>query len=492
MHNDQIESNTVDKALEEGESFADMFEKSMSYTGRLEPGQKVKARVISISGDLVYIDLGGKSEGVIALSEFNDEKGKLVVHEGDEVEAFFIGVQDGLRKLTTLVRGYSSVQLNDMQAAHAAGLPVNGEVKREVKGGFEIAVGGVRCFCPLSQIDLSRGREGGVYLGQTFPFKIIEFKEEGRNIVVSRRVLLEQEKQAKIDKLREALEVGMDITVKVSSIQKFGAFVDLGGIDGLIPVSELSWDRIDKTGDVLSAGQEVTARIISLDWDARRLTLSIKAMQPDPWSGLADKYTEGSKISGTIVRLAPFGAFVNVEPGIDGLVHISNLGAGRRINHPKEVVNVGQAVEVYVLSVDKDNRKLSLSMQPKREPEKVVYPAVGTLVSGVVEKVMPFGLFLKIEGNVTGLVPNSEMATPAGSDHSRMFPAGTEMQAVVLDVDVDRGRVSLSRKEVLAKKEQDEFKEYKDSVKNDEKPSNGLGSLGELLKAKMEEKKLLS
>ena len=192
------------------------------------------------------------------------------------------------------------------------------------------------------------------------------------------------------------------------------------------------------------------------------------------------------------MRLAPFGAFVNVEPGIDGLVHISNLGAGRRINHPKEVVNVGQAVEVYVLSVDKDNRKLSLSMQPKREPEKVVYPAVGTLVSGVVEKVMPFGLFLKIEGNVTGLVPNSEMATPAGSDHSRMFPAGTEMQAVVLDVDVDRGRVSLSRKEVLAKKEQDEFKEYKDSVKNDEKPSNGLGSLGELLKAKMEEKKLLS
>lgn len=473
------------------ESFAEMLEKSIGVVGRLEQGQKVKSRIIGVSGDLVYIDLGGKSDGVIAASEFMDENGSLRVREGDEVEAFFVSVQDGMRKMTTLIRGTSSVQLNTIRDAYASGGPVDGEVKREVKGGFEISAGGVKCFCPFSQIDLRGGREGGVYLGQTFPFKVLEYKSEGRNIVVSRRALLEEERQAKIEKLKETLEAGKEIDTIVSSIQKFGAFVDLGGIDGLIPTSEISWDRIDRPGDVLTAGQEVRAKIISLDWDRNRLTLSIKAMKPDPWLAVADKYAAGGKVAGTIVRLVPFGVFVNLEPGIDGLIHISNLGAGRRINHPKEVAGVGQAVEAYVLEVDAQNRKLSLSMQPKREPEKIVYPSAGELVQGTVEKVMPFGVFLKISENVTGLIPNSEMGTPPGSDHSRMFPAGMEMQVVVLEVDAGKGRVSLSRKEVFSKAEQDELKQYKESVRKEEKPSNGLGTLGEILKAKMEEKKLL-
>lgn len=472
------------------ESFATLFAKSSGLSERLTPGQKVRAKVVSISGDLVYIDLGGKSEGTIALSEFLDENGKAGIHEGDEIDAFFVTVQDGIRKLTTLVRGYSPATLGAIRDAFEAGMPVNGEVKREVKGGFEISAGGVRCFCPFSQIDLKGGREGGVYLGLTFPFKVLEYGEAGRNVVVSRRALLEEEKKAKINELRSTISVGAEVAVTVRSVQKFGAFVDLGGIEGLIPASEISWDRAGRPADLLSPGQEVTAKIISLDWDSNRLTLSMKAMQPDPWASLEDKYPVDSRVSGTIVRLAPFGAFVRLEPGIDGLIHISNLGAGRRINHPKEVVETGQTVEVYVLSVDRENRKLSLSLQPKPKPIKIDLPEVGELVDGTVEKVMPYGIFMKIKEGLTGLIPNVEAGTQAGADHKRMFTPGMGLKAIVTEVDTASNKVRLSRKAVLEKETQKEYREYVDSVKQAEGPSGGLGSLGELLRAKMEEKKI--
>jgi len=210
-------------------------------------------------------------------------------------------------------------------------------------------------------------------------------------------------------------------------------------------------------------------------------------MQPDPWTAVAEKYPVDSKVEGSIVRLSPFGAFVRLEPGIDGLIHISNLGAGRRINHPKEVVEAGQRVEVYVLSVDPQNRKLSLSMQPKVEPVKIVLPSPGEILDGTVEKVMPFGVFLKTAGGITGLIPNAEMGTPPGTDHRRMFPPGTEMQAVVLEAD-SANKVRLSRKAVLEKAAQDEFTQYQESAKTSSESSGSLGSLGDVLKAKLKEK----
>jgi len=482
--------NIKAESVEQGESFAKLLEKNGTNSARLAPGQKVKARVVSISGDFVYIDIGGKSEGVIDLEEFREKDGSLRIQEGQDIEAFFLSVQNGIRQLTTLVNGYSAMELKSIEAACEAGLPVNGEVKREVKGGFEVSVGGVRCFCPHSQIDLKGGREGGIYLGQTFPFKVLEYEEEGRNIILSRRALLEQEKQAGIERLKETLKEGAEITGRVSSLQKFGAFVDLGGMEGLIPLSEVSWTRVEKLEDVLAIGQEVTVKIISLNWDSNRLTLSLKALQPDPWSLVQEKYPVDGVVTGKIVRLAPFGAFVNLEPGIDGLVHISNLGAGRRINHPKEVVEVGQIVEVYVLSVDAENRKISISMQPKVEPKVIVLPQVGELIDGVVDKVMPYGIFLRMSNGINGLVPNSEMGTPTGSDHKRMFPPGTEMQVVVVDVDAGSNKVRLSRKAVTENAAKEEYDEYRSSVKQAEGQSGGLGSLGDILKAKLEEKNL--
>jgi small subunit ribosomal protein S1 len=493
MNSDEIEKNSPDAGEAEvkgteKEDFAAMLEKS-GMGERLSPGQKVRAKVVSVSGDLVYIDIGGKSEGAVDLAEFIDKDGVCKVREGDEIEAFFVTVHDGLMKMTTLVRGYSAATLSAVKDAHEAGIPVNGEVKQEVKGGFEVSVGGVRCFCPFSQIDLKAVRESGAYVGQTFPFRVLEYGEDGKNVVLSRRVLLEQEKQARVEELKKSLAVGMNVPAVVKSIQGFGAFVDLGGVEGLIPASEISWDRSVNPGDALSIGQNVTAKVISLEWDRDRLALSLKAMQPDPWTTASEKYQVGARVSGSIVRLTTFGAFVRLEAGVDGLIHISNLGAGRRINHPKEVVEVGQWVEAYVLSVDPQGRRISLSMQPKVEPAKIVLPSVGEVLDGTVEKVMPFGVFLKLNSGVSGLIPNTEMGTAPNSDHKRMFSPGTEMRAVVIDVDTAGNKVRLSRKAALEKAARDEFNQYKESLKTSSESSGGLGSFGELLKAKLEEKK---
>lgn len=472
---------------DQGENFASLLEQSGGMPERLVPGQKVRSRVVSVSGDLVYIDLGGKSEGVIDLDEFRDKQGTVKVNEGDNVDAFFVAMQDGVRKLTTLINGYSAVSLRAIHDAKEAGIPVNGFVKREVKGGFEILTGDVRCFCPFSQIDLKTNRETGAYVGQTFPFMVLEYEEDGRNIVLSRRFLLEQEKEAKLERLKKSLEVDMTVTARVSSVQRFGAFVDLGGVEGLIPASEISWSKAENPADVLSVGQEVTAKIISLDWESNRFSLSMKALHPDPWEAVEQRYPVGSRINGKIVRLMQFGVFVTVEPGVDGLVHISNLGTGRRINHPKEVVEVGQQVEAYVFSVDAAQRKISLSLQPRTEPKKIILPEVGEFFEGVVDKVMPFGVFVKNTSGLTGLIPNSEMATPAGTDHRRAFPAGTELKAIVIEVDTEKAKVRLSRKAVMEKEAQDEYKEYISVSGQKQGQSGGLGSLGEILQAKLEE-----
>jgi len=484
-----VSSCDVENTAEHEESFAALLEKSKDVPERLQPGQKIKSRIISISDDLAYIDLGSKSEGVIDVSELVDNKGDLTVKEGDEIEASFVSVQNGMKKMTTLIHGYSPVQLIKIRSAYESGLPLRCEIKREVRGGFEVAAGGVRCFCPFSQIDLKGGREGGVYLGQTFSFKVLEYKDEGGlNIVVSRRALLEEEKQERIRRLKETLKVGADVTAQINSLHKFGVFVDLGGIDGFIPVSEISWERIVSPEQVLSLGEKVNARVLSLDWDKNRITLSIKATQPDPWLNISGKYPSDSRVNGKIVRLVSFGAFVKLEPGVEGLLHISNMETGRRIHHPKEVVETGQLIETYVLSVDAGRRKISLSLQPKPKPKKIDLPAVGEQVEGIIEKIMPFGIFVKMKNGLTGLIQNHELGTSRGTDLDKMFPVGTNIELVVADVDTVHRKIKLSRKGLMEKKEQEELNRYKNEMKEQENSSGSFGIFGKLLKAKMEEK----
>lgn len=467
------------------ESFAELFTRESKLPGRLEPGQKVKTRVISVVNDAVYVDLGGKSEGVIDLAELLADDGTNAVKPGDEIEAFFVSVQHGVRKLTTKVRGYSTLTLAEIRDAHSAGLPVSGKVKSEVKGGFEVAVGGVRCFCPLSQIDLKGSRDGGTHVGQTYPFKVLEYEEDGKNIILSRRALLEEAREAEIERLKADLTVGTELTGTVRSVQSFGAFVDLGVVDGLVPISEMSWGRTEKPEELLSPGQEVQVKIIGIDWAKERLTLSIKALQADPWETVGERYQVDNQVRGAVVRLAQFGAFVNLEPGIDGLIHISALGGGRRIRHPKDVVEVGQWVEAYVTAVDAASKRISLSLQPRVAKEALILPEPGDVLEGVVDRVMSFGIFIKLESGLTGLLPNPEIGTPRGTNHSRMFPEGTKMQVLVKTVDKEKGRISLSRVGLEEKVADEEFKQYQDSVKSQERASGSLGSLGDLLRAKL-------
>jgi small subunit ribosomal protein S1 len=284
---------------------------------------------------------------------------------------------------------------------------------------------------------------------------------------------------------KESLAPGMDITGKVKSIQKFGVFVDIGGIDGLIPLSEISWSKGEKPADLFTVGDEVTVRIINIEWERERVTLSLKAILPDPFLSVLEKYPPESIVRGMVVRLETFGAFVNLEPGVDGLIPISKLGAGRRIKHPKEVLEVGQLVEVQVIEVNPEKRKISLSMEQKIAFEDIALPSSGDLMEGVVERVISAGVLLKIKDGLTGFIPNSEMGTLRGTNHNRMFPPGSVMQAVVVEIDRKRNRVTLSRSKVDEKVERDTYEQYRDKTNEEEKSSGGLGNLGELLKAKL-------
>ena len=481
---ENIEERSTTEAVHE-EDFAQLFEQSTQSIKRLEPGQKVTTRVAGISGDFVYVDLGGKSEGVIDRKEFVNEEGSITIKDGDEIDAYFVSVENGSRKFTTLIHSFPSITLQSIKNAFEADIPITGKVSSELKGGYEIRVGKIRCFCPYSQIDLKGSKDAGSYIGETFPFKVLEFKERGRNIILSRRALLEKEQEKEKEKLKESLSAGMDVAGKVRSIQRFGVFVDIGGIDGLIPLSELSWFRGGKPGDVVHIGEEITARIMDIDWERERITMSLKAVLPDPFLSVPEKYPVDSTVQGTVVRLESFGAFVNLEPGIDGLIPISKLGAGRRINHPKEVLEPGQQVETRVVDISTEKRRLTLSMERKIAVEEIDLPPVGTLLETTVERVISSGIILRIKEGLTGFIPNSEMGTLKGTNHNKMFPAGTPMQAVVVATDPGRGRITLSRTKVDEKIELDSYTRYKDKVKEEERSPEGLGSLGELLKNKL-------
>ncbi|MBS1242711.1 MAG: ribosomal protein [Nitrospirae bacterium] len=352
------------------ENFAEMFEKSFKKQGRLEPGQMVEAMIVKITGEWIFLDLGGKGEGYLDRKELADEAGNLTVKEGDMVRAYFQSSANSEMHFTTKI-GSGPGKQTQLEDAWRNGIPVEGTVAKEVKGGFEIKVGGtVRAFCPFSQMGLRRDEPQSDIIGRSLSFNIAEFGENGRNIVLSRRAILESERQDKKRALQASLQEGMKVRGKVTSIQKFGAFVDIGGVEGLLPVSEIAWSRTEKVGDVLSVGQEVEVILKKLDWDQERFSFSLKDALPDPWDQAVDNYLVGSYHSGTVSRLAPFGAFVTLAQGVDGLIHISKLGGGRRLSHPREVLKEGQPVEVQIEAVDREKRKISLALAEVRRAEE--------------------------------------------------------------------------------------------------------------------------
>jgi len=355
-----------DERQKEEMSFAEMFNEKETTQERLMPGQKIRAEIVRITKEWIFIDLGGKSEGALALSELVDQDGKPTVKEGDTIDVYFLAVERNEKIFTTKIGG-TAVRAHLEEAFHS-GIPVEGTIQKEIKGGFEVRIGGTRAFCPYSQISIRKIEDNSQYIGQQFSFKIVEFREHGKNIIVSHRKILEEQRQAQKEELRETLQVGQNIKGIVTSIRNFGAFIDVGGIEGLIPASEIGWDRISDIHSVLETGQEVEVVIKSLDWDKDRFSFSLREALPDPWASCTLK--EGSAVMGTVARLVDFGAFVTLTPGIDGLLHISSLGGGRRINHPREVVQPGQSLEVRIDSIDLEKKRISLSLPKTDEPLK--------------------------------------------------------------------------------------------------------------------------
>lgn len=344
----------------EEESFAELFARSYTAPGRLEPGQKVTARILSISGDWVFIDTGRKGEGVLDRKELLDADGNLTVGIGEDVTAWFVGGGGNELRFTTRM-GSGAAGSAQLEEAWRSGIPVDGFVEKEIKGGFEIKIGGtIRAFCPYSQIDLRRAAPEE-FIGRHFSFRITDYAERGRNVVVSRRALLEEERLRQKELLRETLAVGQTVRGTVSSLRDFGAFVNVGGIEGLLPISEVGWGRVTDIRERLTEGQEIEVVVKALDWEKEKFSFSLKDTLPDPWEQAVQAFPEGSYVTGRVARLANFGAFVTLSEGVDGLLPISRLGGGKRINHPRDVLTEGAEIEVKVESVDRASRRISLS-----------------------------------------------------------------------------------------------------------------------------------
>jgi small subunit ribosomal protein S1 len=361
--------------MTDDEDFAAMFEAQQREAPRARrprAGDLVKGTIISIGKDAVFVDLGGKAEGVLDRGQVSDADGKLLVKTGDTVEARVVADEGGNLVLRVKL-GRGPEARAELAQAQELGIPVEGVVTEVVKGGVSVDVAGVRAFVPASQLDTRFVDDLSTYVGKRFTFRITRY--EPRNLVLSRRALLEEENAKLATETRKRLAPGAVLRGKVVGFKPFGAFVDLGGVEGMLHVSELGHVRVDKPEDVLRLGQELDVAVLKIEGE--RIALSLKALAQDPWNDATRGLAEGSRVKGTITRLQPFGAFVEIAPAVEGLVHISELGAGRRINHPKEVVSVGQQVEAVVLAVDHDKRRLSLSMAASKDatPEDVAAAA---------------------------------------------------------------------------------------------------------------------
>ena len=352
-------------------SFAELLDESFVDQGRLRPGEKVRALIVNITPEWIFIDLGSKSEGYIARQELVDGDGELTVKEGDAVDAYFLSSRNNERLFTTKI-GKGEAGRAHLEEAFRSGIPIEGYVEKEIKGGFEIKVAGnVKGFCPFSQMGLRRVEDSREYVGCRLAFKIIEYAERGRKIIFSNRVIREEELEREKEALKEILHEGMTVRGTVSSLRDFGAFVDLGGVQGLIPISKIKWGRVENIGEILTVGQEVEPIIIAIDWDKNRITLSLKDTLADPWDDVDNNYREGTRHQGKVSRLMKFGAFVELEPGIDGLIHISKLGNGKRINHPSDVVSEGEELTVEIEKVDRENKRISLKGVPSSQKEEM-------------------------------------------------------------------------------------------------------------------------
>lgn len=339
-----------------------MLDESYSTPKHFSVGEKIEAVIVKISPEWIFLDLGAKSEGYIDKKEFTDESGNLTVKEGDKITAYFISSRHSEKLFTTKLLARKSVD-EYMVNAYKNQIPLSAMVEKEIKGGFSIKISGsTNGFCPYSQMDTKKIEDAQTYVGKKFDFVVIEYAENGRKIVLSRRPILEKMEREKINALKETLQKGMTVQGTVKSVHDFGAFVDIGGVHALLPVSEMSWGKVESPKSLYSPGATIEAVIINLDWENDRITLSFKDTLPDPWNNVIAKYQEGGVYKGSVSRLTDFGAFVTLESGVDGLLHISKLARGKKIKHASDVLTRNADVEVKIDKIDRENKRISLDL----------------------------------------------------------------------------------------------------------------------------------
>lgn len=452
-----------------------------SYRTGFTPGERVRATVLEIRPTQVVLDVKAKNEGLAAIADFQDEQGKVTVAVGDEVDVVFVGMEGGAFTFST--RLYGSVAVDQTIAqAHASGLPVEGRVQAEINGGYEVMIGERRAFCPYSQIALHR-QEGANYIGQSFPFIVQEYDEEGRNVVVSRRAVLEQQRERQREELRQELSAGQTRSGKVTRLAEFGFFVDLGGVEGLVPMKEISWRRDVKPADVVREGDSVEVLVREVDWERNRISLSLRAAQTDPFDSAVLRHPVGSTVHGKVTHIERFGAFVEIAPGVEGLVPIGWLGGGRRIMSPREVVSEGQELDLQVEAIDTERRRMSL--KPIDARVSALQPGSldpGALVEGLVEGYKEFGVFVRLSEKQTGLLHISETDVGKGGNPAarleRAFPPGSKIAVVVKENDGQRIALTLPSH---WRQEGTDDEDAALAKLRGKGPAAGLGSLGDLL-----------
>lgn len=460
-----------------GESFAELFEESVNNINT-KPGSIINGTVVDISKDAVIVNAGLKSEGIIPIDQFKTDKGQLEVEIGDTIEVALDALEDGYGEtILSREKARRAKAWTELERVHEAGETITGTITGRVKGGFTVELDDLRAFLPGSLVDVRPVRDTAYLEGKELEFKVIKIDLKRNNVVVSRRAVVESEYSAEREELINTLKEGAIVKGIVKNLTDYGAFLDLGGVDGLLHITDMAWKRVKHPSEIVSIGDEIDVRVLKFDKEKTRVSLGLKQLDDDPWGDINRRYPEGARIFGKVTNIADYGCFVEIEEGIEGLVHVSEMDWTNKNVSPAKIVSLGDEVEVMILDIDEERRRISLGMkqcQPNPWDDFASSHDKGSEVTGIIKSITDFGIFVGLDGGIDGLVHLSDLAwNIPGEEAVRSYKKGDELRAMVLSVDAERERISLGVKQL----EKDPFSAY---IAENPKGSIVTGIVGEI------------
>ncbi len=467
-----------------------MLEESLQQTSYLQQGQSVEGKIVALGSDVAFVDVGSKGEATIELEELTDPDGTVQVQVGDTVKAIVVSTSGGVKLSHKLAR--HAATLEALEEAYESGLPVEGRVEKAIKGGFEVKIAGQRAFCPISQIDTRFTEDPSIHEGKVYEFRVLEFKRDGKDVVVSRRALLKEEERERAEEVRKLIVPDAVLPGRVVSVLDYGAFVDLGGgVQGLLHVSDMGWSRVLDPTTVVRPGDEITVKVLRVEEEKSRISLGLKQLQADPWSVVGGTYRVGQVLVGQVTRVADFGVFVELAPGIEGLAHLSTFPPTGKTDGWKALAPQGAQVAVEIMNIDLERKRIGVAVveegSVKEQNAKSAGPleiTPGSRLIGKIQRHEDYGVFVFLKAGSTGLIPSKETGVEKEGDLKKMFPIGSDVEVMVLEVDESSHRIRLSRKAILDAKEKKEVRDY--TERQDRAQSGGFGSLADTLRSAIE------